>query len=565
MKRTALTILLTAIAAVCAHSQTAYDAWMFSENNYEGTARSVAMGNAFTALGGDLGAVSINPAGSAVAGYSQMTLTPSATFAVNKATGVPYEGSTDPYFQSQMKSSRSRLGIPNAGFSINMPTGRTHGLKSITVAFVINRTNSWCEDLYAKGTNSETSFLAAAAADAQAELEWMNTHKAPGEEDFTTKDFMSEYAYQYMNWKDVVGYRSGMFSSINNEGTKFAGATEILYEGGNHGLAGTVNQVYGRSITGNKYEYVFNIGANISDFVYLGFNLGVNTLTYDYTHYFKESPHSDVADFENVFVDSNGNERATYFKRATYKYNYYADGSGVFGKLGIIVTPGAGLRFGAAIQTPTRNTICEEWQEEAETCFTDSSFDGSAESEVGRNEYNFNSPWRANFGAAYTLGGFAVVSADYEVAAYGSMKYKFNRNKMSESDVEYFEDINEEIKATYGAAHFLRLGAEIRPTSAFAIRAGYNLSTSAQKCEYDYDYDEYYKVERAKRHNVSFGLGYSSKGSFFTDLACRYSMPEKEYIIPYSDYLASTGGALPPEILSKSSNWKVLLTLGWRF
>ena len=50
MKKTALTILLTVAACVCSFAQTAYDAWLFSENNYEGTARSVAMGNAFTAL-----------------------------------------------------------------------------------------------------------------------------------------------------------------------------------------------------------------------------------------------------------------------------------------------------------------------------------------------------------------------------------------------------------------------------------------------------------------------------------------------------------------------------------
>ena len=93
MKKTALTILLTLAASVCTFAQTAYDAWLFSENNYEGTARSVAMGNAFTALGGDLGAVTINPASGAVARYSQISITPALTFSSNIATGVPYEGS----------------------------------------------------------------------------------------------------------------------------------------------------------------------------------------------------------------------------------------------------------------------------------------------------------------------------------------------------------------------------------------------------------------------------------------------------------------------------------------
>lgn len=53
-----------------------YDAINLSRNVYFGTARSMALGNAVTALGGDLGTVGINPAGSAVASYGQLTITP---------------------------------------------------------------------------------------------------------------------------------------------------------------------------------------------------------------------------------------------------------------------------------------------------------------------------------------------------------------------------------------------------------------------------------------------------------------------------------------------------------
>ena len=105
MRKTAITILLSLASAAVSYAQTAYDALMFSENNYEGTARSVAMGNAFTALGGDLGAVTINPAGSAVANYSQFTITPSLTFTSNTAQGVsPYSDGSLPYFQKAMRS-----------------------------------------------------------------------------------------------------------------------------------------------------------------------------------------------------------------------------------------------------------------------------------------------------------------------------------------------------------------------------------------------------------------------------------------------------------------------------
>ena len=100
MKKTVISIFL-GLSAICGYAQTAYDALLFSENNYEGTARTMAMGNAFTALGGDLGSVGINPAGSAVAGYSQITLTPSLTFSASTTQGVsPYSDGHLPYFES---------------------------------------------------------------------------------------------------------------------------------------------------------------------------------------------------------------------------------------------------------------------------------------------------------------------------------------------------------------------------------------------------------------------------------------------------------------------------------
>ena len=58
---------LAAIAlSVTLFAQSSQDAIKFSQNFYEGSARTVAMGNAFTALGGDLGSLAINPAASGI-------------------------------------------------------------------------------------------------------------------------------------------------------------------------------------------------------------------------------------------------------------------------------------------------------------------------------------------------------------------------------------------------------------------------------------------------------------------------------------------------------------------
>ena len=123
-----MTILLAAMSVAGAYAQTAYDALRYSENNYEGTARSVAMGNAFTALGGDLGAVTINPAGSAVAKYSQVTITPGLTISANTTQGVsPYDNGDLPYFERKMRSTASKVSMPNLGFTLNWDTNRTSG------------------------------------------------------------------------------------------------------------------------------------------------------------------------------------------------------------------------------------------------------------------------------------------------------------------------------------------------------------------------------------------------------------------------------------------------------
>ena len=62
MKRILAAVFLSAMA-LQAGAQDWRDALNISENDYLGTARSVGMGNAMTAVGGDLGSLTFNPAG----------------------------------------------------------------------------------------------------------------------------------------------------------------------------------------------------------------------------------------------------------------------------------------------------------------------------------------------------------------------------------------------------------------------------------------------------------------------------------------------------------------------
>ena len=287
MKKTAITLLLSAMAFAGASAQTAYDALRYSENNYEGTARSMAMGNAFTALGGDLGAVTINPAGSSVAKYSQITLTPGLTISANTTQGVsPYENGSLPYFERKMMSNASRLSLPNMGLSFNWDTNRSSGIKNMSFGFIANRINSWNEDIYANGTNSTTSFMGAVAAASSG---------------LPSSGLAASDAYDYYDWRSVVGYQGGMISPFGGFEDEYVGATEGIYEnsdGYDIALAGPIDQSYGKNVNGSKNEYDFNFSVNISDLLHIGANIGFTTFSYDENWYFKETA-IDPADFEN--------------------------------------------------------------------------------------------------------------------------------------------------------------------------------------------------------------------------------------------------------------------------
>jgi hypothetical protein len=228
-----------------------------------------------------------------------------------------------------------------------------------------------------------------------------------------------------------------------------------------------------------------------------------------------------------------------------------------------------GLRLGAAIQTPTLTTIEESWTEGGETEFSGAGGGKySSESPYGENTWSFRTPLKANFGIAYTLGNLGLISTDYELCNYGNTRYQSSRY----TDRSVLEEINDEMRNAYGISHKVRVGMEVKPVPAFAIRAGYNFNVSAEKAIWD-GFD-YVGINPTFSHKAALGLGFSSNKSFFADIACTRAFLPKEFFMPYDDYvftytkegdIAVDPNYYAPEILIKSSLWNVILTLGFRF
>lgn len=573
MNKKIITLLLCAAAAFPAAAQGWYDAYLFSQNEYGGTARSVGMGNALTAVGGDPGSLTFNPAGSSVASYSQFVMTPGMSFASSYAIGTQAKvdgKATVIGYGNGINADYSRFKLPNLGMIFNMDTGRRHGLKRWSFGFVMNTTQDYTNRVNAAGVNNYNSYAGSLASSADG----FATADLTG-----TWDYVADPAH-CPAWTDMVAYQSYMINQVQGRDGTYIGLTECMDGDGNFRSAGPVFQQYGFTRRGYKNDMLINLSANISDRFYLGANLGITSLNYRIEEFWFEKP-ENVADFPTLDFDDGTSAR---FQSLRMRRDYRANGSGMYLKAGAIWRPFGGLRLGAAIQTPTILSIEENYAYTGEV-----SLSGVSTRPVSSPEDEFRyrvvSPTRVNAGVAYTLGSVAILSVDYELTRYGSMAFRSGySDDPFESYTDPFPGANQDIRTLMGDSHTLRLGFELKPAPGLAIRTGYNYATSGIQKEYvlnesTFNYEAVTLSPERKAalasSNVSFGLGFSSARSFYLDAALRFRFQPQDFMVPYYYYAAADGAPfyekgvnvdiLTPEISIKSVVTEALVTLGWRF
>lgn len=562
MKRIIIPAIALAAMSLSLGAQDMYYAKMLSTNNYYGTARTIALGNAVTALGGDLGTIGINPAGSAVAGYWQFTMTPGLNLSV-VSTGYEAGGSTT--YTSQ---NHGKFIMPNIGLSMIMDSGNDWGLKRVTFAVTANTTNYFLGYSTAMGDNSKNSMLGNFAA-------------AASSFGYYPEDLSKS---TIAPWDLYASYAAGQFLPYGENG-QYAGGNQIIGPGDTYCyVPDALNQFSTHDEFGHKTDIVLNLGFDVSDRFYFGFNLGIPTLSYCRQDYFCESAKNPER-FPIVFTNNDtGVETTTYFKDASNVFKLMTDAEGIYAKFGFICVPVNGLRIGAAIQSPTAMTISEQWINTAETSFADPKFDGSGRSPEGEYQYNLRTPWSVNAGLAYTFGGTGLISVDYEMNDFSVMKY----SDMYADDFsdDGFRDVNFLMNKFCGVSHSVRAGLEYKFLDMIAVRGGYSITTDPERIWTDSrghevtaeNYDTgmqltSFKYRKASMQSVSAGVGYSSPGSFFVDFAARVNIcPEVTYMpYYYDDYPAvdkdnhplSDAGS-PVETIGKKI-WDVVCTIGWRF
>ena len=521
MKRFISSILavICIVASGNVWGQTALDAYRYSQQFNEGTARSVAMGNATVALGGDLGAVSINPAATGVYRYHEFVITPTVTTSTAEAG----------YLGTITNDNKTRLGISNFGYVASFPTGRRNsGLINWNLAITYNKTNNYTSRMSAGGITDQSSWLSALAqntAGIYAPTMDMNSQNDP---------FYSTNA----GWTSILGWNTSLLDTLPDSPYDYIAATENI-NGYDIAVGGALEQYFQRESVGNTSEAVINFGGNISNKFFFGFNLGITSIMYKYSEVYSEKA-----------VDSN--QFDSQFREFSHYYGYKTSGTGINLKAGFIYTPIQGLRVGASISSPTWTFLYEEWDEQMSSHFADG-YSQNLTSPLGSFNYRLNTPFRWNVGAAYTMGQLGAISIDYEGVNYSKMKFMEDSQYASSYDI--FGEENRYIQQSFKSANILRAGLEINATPQLAVRAGYQHYTSG------------YKYDNTTIQLGSLGLGYTSANGFFADLTYQQQFRNEDTFQLYDDLTDYDGSMIEaaPVGTNKYGTWKMLLSIGLRF
>lgn len=398
-------------------AQYAEDALRSSETTFGGTARIQSMAGAQTAIGGEIGNLSGNPAGLGFYRRSDFSLSPALRF-----------GSSETEFLGNLHTeNRDNFNISSMGFVITQLnqnyTGSDvkNGWVSYSFGLGVNRINTFHSNRFFSGFNTQNSlsqFYSESANQYGLSSDYLQNDQITTMEDMAYASYIVDY-----DFNDSVYYAISTGNQLQKQRDKIKGAQ-------------------------NMWSFAF--GANYSNKLYLGASIGLGSLKYRRITQYEETGITDtiynVSDFK---LNEDHNLSGTSFNL----------------KLGFIYRPIDLIRIGASIQTPDYYSMIETFTTDLRSTRNDTALTFDPLRYVF--EYNLRAPFRINYGVAFFFKKYGFISADVEQVNYGQA-----RLNTSSDDINFESKNNSDIKNTYKKAFNYRFGGEVN-IGSFALRAGY--------------------------------------------------------------------------------------------
>lgn len=512
MKKIFMTCAVMSCFCAGLHAQDIYKVEMLSGSDLDGDARYVGMGGAMSALGANLSAMGTNPASTGLYRRSDVSFTaglssqPDGMHLINNAR--------------ELGPDKTRGFVNQAGMVYAIRTGNDSGLKFFNIGFNYKRARNFKQYIGLNGISTPNGLSQT----------WQMLDLAQDMDGYWL-DLENEKDRDQTTPLTLLGYDTYLIDPVIKDNTikDYLGSAAQAYN-------------YRRAQWGGIHQYDINFSTNISERFYVGVTMGI----YDVSWH-------NLLCYDEMLLDNQGQ----HFGNSNMQLEEHMTGVGFDGKVGIIVRPmeESPFRMGLSVTTPTAYDLETFSNLYLYSPYTDDDHpDGFWGEMDSNNKYRIRTPWKLNLSAATTVGNFLALDAEYELQNYSSAAVRY-----SDSGEYYYDDYYEggwssystdlglqtEIKNWMRNVHTFRLGIEARPSSNFAVRAGYNFVSSpfdkdaylnllAEGPSYYYASNTDY-VNLGETHRATLGLGYSTK-YFYIDAAYQHQMQEATvYAFHYCD------------------------------
>ena len=410
---------------------------IINQENISGNARFEAMSGAFGALGGNLSAININPAASAVFNINQFGLSTSTQSTANNTS----------YFGTSTPTENRNSGLNQIGGVLILKNNSTDvAWKKIAFGFNAQMQSSYNNTIQINGTNSENgldSYFLDYAAGKNGGIFGLND----GETVRDVYQFFGEsagYGFEYQ--QAFLGYQGYIFDYFEDDGLFVSNA-----------IYSSVQHNHKILTSGDKWDMAFTISGQYNDWLYLGANMNISGIEY-----------RQISSTTESGYDSNSPMREIYFQNDLFTY-----GGGVSLQFGAIAMPNKYVRLGASYKSPTWYSLKDEFSQFLETQSNDA--DGNSFIDVIDltntiniyEDYTIKTPSELRGSLAYIFGARGLISLDY------SLK-KYQNTHIGPNDNDVFIALNDQIDHSWTSVSSYRIGGEYRQ-GGVSLRAGYHL------------------------------------------------------------------------------------------
>ncbi len=466
-------LLCIFISTLGLQAQNISDVVRWSSTDPTGTARTLGVGSAFGAMGGDFSVININPAGIADFRISEFTFTPSLR---------GYK--TDSWFISDPNNNQlykgNSLGLDNIGFVFASNPGSKWTSSNFAIGY--SRISDLKRNVFIKGQTPgsiTTRFKQLANNNSVEEITDIN-----GSLIYDAGLAWYTYAINDYFENDSIKYETDFNDSLNILVDK---SQDINMSGGVNELA--------LSWAG-EYNNQFNVGISV----------GIPFASYEEVKTYKEE------DRDN---------RINLFEQLEYSEILSISGVGINFKTGFTYKITPQIRIGGAFHSPTWYRFTDNFS--TSLTYENTTIGSTTEmSPENTFEYKISTPWRTvgSIGTTYRLGDIrGFVNADLEYLNYSNASYNGTAFSSNPEERDYTNEVNKEIQKSLGSATNLRIGTEFGYKS-LRLRAGYSFEQAA------------FSDEQNKNNKTSFGIGFRDD-KFFIDLGIRIS----QYAEGYNPYV----------------------------